>query len=121
MSKWMIRVLILVTGSVPYVYLAMNDDASNRSMIFYGAMVISLSALTLVSIKTKNIAIHIVGNLISFIISYFLVISHQTEKWSGYFKPFSAIGMVVFISCIVWIIQIIYISYRKVKQVRSVK
>lgn len=108
MDKKLMRILILLAYSIPYGYLAMNGDATSGTMIFYGLMIMGFSLLYKVIVKTREISLLIIGNILSFITSYFFTLRNLSSKeWSSYFKPFTPLGLLVLISIISFIIQIL--------------
>lgn len=111
MKNWIIRLLLLIGYCIPYAFLAMNGDASYGTMLFYGVMIICLTFLTRGIIRTKNIAIIFIGNILSYLSSYLFMLQEQTEKWSWYFKPFTAGGLLLTLSIIAFLLQWGYAVY----------
>ena len=107
MKQWIIKILLLAGYSVPYVFLAMNGDAEYGTMLFYGIMVLSLSVLCFLGNKTNHIFIMVFGNLCSALSSYCFLLHYQTEKWSWYFKPFTAGQLLVLITVVALVIQLL--------------
>lgn len=120
-KTWLVRVLLLSAYCVPYTFLAINGDATSGTMLFYGVMVAAFSLLCCASIKTNNIMIVIIGNIISFLSSYIAALSGNLEAKSGYFKPFTAQSLLITISAVVTVIQVITVAVYKVKSGDVVK
>ena len=117
MNKKLIKFLMLMAYCIPYGYLAINGDATSGTMIFYGFMIIGFGILCRTAIITHNIIILIIGNILSFVSSYFLILRKlPSEEWRWYFKPFTSVGLLVLITIIFFIIQIASINYSKDKK-----
>ena len=107
MNKKLIKFLMLMAYCIPYGYLAMNGDATSGTMIFYGFMIAGFGILCGTAIRTNNTIILIIGNILSFISSYFFILRKlQSEVWSWYFKPFTPAGLLALITIVSFIIQI---------------
>ncbi|KOC30901.1 hypothetical protein [Clostridium botulinum] len=113
MKKWIVRVLILIIYSFPYVYFGMYKDLTTASMVGYGLMLVALTILLIICEKTNNLVISILGNITSFVTSYILVSNLTCEKAGYYFKPFTAIGCCKFDTTVILIVQLITIAIIK--------
>ena len=102
-----IRALLLLGYCVPFVFLAMNEDATVGTLWFYLIMIIGFGALCYGSAKTKNSWIVVIGNILSFASSCIFAWNFQTPKWEYYFKPFLPNTLIIFETVIVFAIQII--------------
>lgn len=98
MKQILPKVLLLAAYCIPYAFLAMNGDARSGTMAFYGLMLLCLSLLQFLSVKTGNRSLMLPGNFCSFISSYVCMLLFQTEKWSWYFKPFTGAQLLIMIS-----------------------
>lgn len=117
MNKKLIKFLMLMAYCIPYGYLAMNGDATSGTMIFYGFMIAGFGTLCRTAIRTHNTIILIIGNILSFISSYFFILRKlQSEVWSWYFKPFTPVGLLVLITIVSFIIQIASIIIVKARK-----
>ena len=114
-KKWLIRILLLIAYCVPYAFLSINGDANSGTMIFYGVMVVVFALLCWSSIKTNNMAIVFIGNVLSFGSSYIVATFGDLEAKAWYFKPFTAKSLLVVISIVVTIIQINAVIVCKVR------
>ena len=102
-----IRALLLLGYCVPFVFLAMNEDATVGTLWFYLIMIIGFGALCYGSAKTKNSWIVVIGNNLSFASSCIFAWNFQTPKWEYYFKPFLPNQLIVFETVIALVIQIV--------------
>lgn len=107
MKKNFIRVLLLLGYCVPFVFLAMNEDATVGTLWFYLIMIIGFGILSYASAKTKNSWIVVIGNILSFTSSCIFAWNFQTPKWEYYFKPFLPNQLIVFETVIALVIQIV--------------
>ena len=114
-KTWLIRILLLSAYCVPYTFLAINGDATSGTMLFYGVMVAAFSLLCWGSVKTNNMMIVVIGNIISFLSSYIAVLSGDLEAMAWYFKPFIAQSLLITISVVVTVIQVITVVVYKAK------
>ena len=121
MKKWIIRLLLLVVFSFPYVYFSMYQDLINSSMIGYGLMIATLIFLIFICKKTHNLPVGALGNIISFIASYLLISCSTGEKWSYYFKPFTSVGLLIFVSIAIIILQLVVIGIIKSRKLNDTK
>ena len=113
------RVFLILGYSIPFVFLAMNEDATTGTLWFYLIMIIGLSLLCFASIKTKNPWIVVVGNVLSFASSCIFAWNFQTPKWEYYFKPFLPNQLIIFESVIAFLIQIIFVIHNARKTRRQ--
>ena len=111
MEKNITKALLILGYCLPFVFLAMNEDAATGTLWFYLIMIVGFSTLCLGSIKTKNTSIVLVGNILSFVSSCIFAWLFQTEKWEYYFKPFLPNQLIIFETIIVFLIQIIFVVY----------
>lgn len=118
MKKSFIKVLLLLGYCIPFVFLAMNEDALFGTLWFYLIMIIGFSVLCCGSAKTKSLWIVFVGNILSFVSSFIFSWNFQTEKWGYYFKPFSPNQLIVFETIIAVVIQIV-VAVRIIKRRRD--
>lgn len=119
MKKYLIRILLILGYCIPFVFLAMNEDAQKGTLWFYLVMIAGFFGLCYGCIKTKNGIIIPVGNVLSFISSCAFALLFHTEKWEYYFKPFLPNQLIIFETVIAVGIQII--MWRKEKKQGDVK
>ena len=103
-SKFM-KIFLLLMYCVPFVFLAMNEDAVYGTCWFYLVMIVAFLGLAYLSVKTKNILIMYIGNCLSFVSSCFFAWNFQTPKWEYYFKPFLPNQLIIFEMIIAVILQ----------------
>jgi len=114
-NKWVmnkiqiIRVLLLIAYCIPFSFFSVNEDATFGTMKLYGFMVIGFAFLCWVALKTKNIVILYIGNILSFISSYISAKLSGLESMGDYFKPFTSYDLIIVISVIAIIIQTIVV------------
>ena len=121
MQKNITKALLLLGYCLPFVFLAMNEDATAGTLWFYLIMIVGFGALCFGSIKTKNLLIVVVGNILSFVSSCIFAWLFQTEKWEYYFKPFLPNQLIILETIIVFFIQFIFVVYYSRKVTKAVK
>ena len=109
MKKNIVKIILLLFYCIPFVFLAMNEDATVGTLWFYLIMIIGFVILSYASAKTKNSWIVVVGNILSFISSCVFAWNFQTEKWEYYFKPFLPNKLIIFETVIASLIQIMVV------------
>ena len=109
MKKLITRISLISGYCIPFVFLAMNEDAVTGTLWFYLVMILGFGALCYSCVKTKNTIIVVLGNLVSFASSCIFAWLFQTEKWEYYFKPFLPNQLIVFETVIAFAIQIIVV------------
>ena len=114
MKNRTIRVILILLYCIPYVFLAMNEDALRGTLWFYLVMILSFSVLSYFCAKIKSPHIVAVGNILSFVSSCLFAWFFKTEKWEWYFKPFLPNQLIIFESLIILIIHIV-ILFKKNK------
>lgn len=121
MNKWLIRGLLLIGYGIPFAFLSMYGDVTYDTTLLYGLMIVGFSFLFFSAIKSKQFIAAILGNILSFITSFICVQQFytgiNTDKWSWYFKPFTATAMLVIISVLALLIQLAfaYFHWKKSK------
>jgi membrane associated rhomboid family serine protease len=107
MEKTLIKISLILGYCVPYVFLAMNEDAITGTPYFYFVMILCFSVLCFFSIKTNNKKIALSGNVLSFISSCVFALLFKTEKWEYYFKPFLPNQLIIFETVIILAVHLI--------------
>ena len=116
-KAWVVKILMLITYCVPFAFLAVNGDATSGTLLFYGVMVAGFVLLLCSALKTNNIAVLYLGNLLSFASSYTVAKLSGLEPMGHYFKPFTFHSLIVTISITAIIVQtIIVLIYAKKKR-----
>ena len=102
-----IMLLALVGYCIPFSFLGMYGDATFGSMWLYALTIIGYGFLCWFCIRYCSLTTLILGNVLSCGVSVVCVELFQTEKWAWYFKPFTAMNMVIVISVAAFIIQLV--------------
>ncbi len=105
----LIRILLLIAYCVPFAFLSVNGDATSGTMLFYGVMIAGFALLCWGAIKTNNVAILYIGNVISFAFSYAVAKLSGLEPMGHYFKPFTSYGLIIAISIVAIVIQTVIV------------
>ena len=108
-KTWLIRGVLLIAYCVPFAYLSVNGDAASGTMRFYGLMIAGFALLCWGALKTNNVAVLYVGNVLSFASSYAVAKLSGLEPMGYYFKPFTSYTLIVAISIAAVIIQTIIV------------
>lgn len=116
MNKKILKSLLLLGYLIPFVFLAMNEDATSGSLWFYLIMLLGFSVLCFASIKTENLWIVVVGNILSFVSSCIFAWLFQTEKWEYYFKPFLPNQLIIFETMFAFFVQIAFVVHHRRKK-----
>ena len=106
MKKSTLHILTVLGYCIPYAFLSMYADVTNRSMVMYAVMVAAMGMLCWGAIKLKSLSTLLAGNVLSCTVSLLCVMCFQTAAWTGYFKPLTAIQLAVVISIIALVIQL---------------
>lgn len=108
-KSWIIRLLLLIAYCVPFAFLSVNGDATSGTMLFYGVMIAGFALLCWGVLKTNNVAVLYIGNLLSFVSSYAVAKLSRLEPMGHYFKPFTSHSLIVAISIVAIIVQTIIV------------
>lgn len=112
-----IRVLLLIAYCVPFAFLSVNGDATSGTMLFYGVMITGFALLCWGALKTNNVSVLYIGNIMSFGSSYVVAKLTGLEPMGHYFKPFTSHSLIVAISIIAIVVQtIVVLIYAKKKR-----
>ena len=115
-KAWIIRILLLIAYCIPFAFLSVYGDAVSGTMLFYGIMAVGLALLCWASLRTGNIAVFYLGNILSLCSSYAAAGLWGLEPMGYYFKPFTAYFLMAAISVFVMIIQLIPIRIYSAKK-----
>lgn len=108
-KSWIIKALLLIAYCVPFAFLAVNGDATSGTMLFYGVMIAGFALLCWGVLKTNNVAVLYIGNVLSFVSSYAVAKLSGLEPMGHYFKPFTSYSLIVAISIIAIVVQTIIV------------
>lgn len=106
MNKWISRGLLLIGYGIPFAFLSMYGDASHDTMLLYGVMIAGFGLLSFGVIKTRQFIMVAVGNAFSVASSCLCMQLLYNRRWDGYFKPFTATGLLLVISMAAFLIQL---------------
>ena len=116
-KAWVIRALLLITYCIPFAFLSVNGDATSGTMLFYGVMIVGFALLCWGALKTNNVAVLYIGNILSFVSSSAVAKLSRLKPMGHYFKPFTSHSLIVAISIVVLIVHIIVtLGYRAKKK-----
>lgn len=104
-----LKIFLLLVYCVPFVFLAMNEDAVFGTCWFYLVMIVVFGVLAYLCVKTKNVLMLYVGNGLSFVSSCFFAWNFQTPKWEYYFKPFLPNQLIIFETIVAIVLQSIIV------------
>ena len=115
-KQWLIRACLLIAYCVPFAYLSVNGDVTSGTMLFYGVMIVGFALLCWGALKTDNVAVLYIGNVLSFASSNVAAKLFGLEQMGHYFKPFTSYSLIVIISVIAVVVQtILVLNYRAKK------
>ncbi|WP_215115698.1 hypothetical protein [Exiguobacterium sp. s80] len=101
MKRVKIGVMLLCFYAIPFVFLALFEDFKTGTLLGYGLMLVGMSSLAFVSQRVSHVGFVILGNLISFAVSYYALGSMGAETyWEGYFKPLTSGQLLILVSVV---------------------
>lgn len=119
---WIIKLMMLFLYCIPFAFLAINGDANSGTMSFYGLMIVSFILLCWIALKTRNISIIFIGNILSSVSSYVIAKLSGLKPLGEYFKPFTSYNLIIAVSVVSilihTIIVLIYLSKCKTKDIK---
>ena len=109
------QIIFLAVCAIPYAFLTMLGDFLLRGravppppMGFF-ATLLGLAAIfalySFIAVKAKLLPIMIAGNVLSYFISYWLILGYDAYAWEGFFKPFSP-----FVTLNIWTVVILVLQ-----------
>lgn len=120
-KKWAVRLGTLLASGCPYIFWGMYADAAYRSMKGYFPLLVWAALLVWLAVRTQNIPALLAGNLVSFLSSYWFTVHCQLEKWSWYFKPFTALGFLKAASAALLLAQAVLLWFFHARKNRAMK
>ena len=100
-----IRILLLAAYCIPYAFLCVNGNAASGTMLWYAVMAAAFALLYCAALRTRNIVVLYIGNIVSFGTSWVAAKLSGLEPMGYYFKPFTSHSLITVISVIVLMIQ----------------
>ena len=90
-KSWLIRALLLTAYCVPFAFFSVKGDITSGTMVYYGVMIVSFVILYRCALKTDNVPIIFIGNILSFISSYLTAKLSQLDpmEWYCVYIPLS--------------------------------
>lgn len=115
--KWLVRMLLLLAYCVPFAFLCVHGDAASGTMMFYGVMIAGFGVLCWGALKTENVVVLYIGNVLSFASSCAAAKLSGLEPMGHYFKPFTSHSLIVAVSLAAGIVHtiavLIFIAKKK--------
>lgn len=104
-NSFLLKILLLAVYCIPYSFLSVNGDGTSGTMLFYGVMIAAFVMLCILSIKTHNVGIIVIGSILSGVSSYMTASLSGLEPMGHYFKPFTSHGLITMVSIIALVVQ----------------
>ena len=111
MRAFLMKILPLAGYAVPYAFLCLYGDAMRGTLAFHLLSLVCLCVLA--RLLHRRIALLLAGNALSFLSSAFCLSLIQDERWTWYFKPFSAFGFMALLSAAVLALQLFIAVFRR--------
>ena len=117
----MMKALLLIGYCVPFAFLSVNADAASGTMLFYGIMLAGFALLCWGALKTNNVAVLYVGNVLSFVSSCAAAKLSGLEPMGHYFKPFTSHSLIAAISVAAFVVHTVIVLIYKAKKTANSK
>lgn len=124
MKKLVFGILIVCLYCFAYVYFAMYQDYTNRSLLGYLFMIIVTAILAFLGRFFSGYLPLLIGNIGSALVSYYFVSQMSGfEWWDGYFKPFTPYQITIINSILYLIPQIfaVILARKMINRVDKIK
>lgn len=102
-----VKFVLLAAYALPYPFLALWEDAAFGTLWCYGGMILALTLLGRFAVRRVLHWVMFAGNGLSFLLSLLCVRLFQTEKWLWYFKPLSAVQMVLVLIGVTFFLELL--------------
>ena len=89
-KSWLIRALLLIAYCMPFAFFSVKGDITSGTMLYYGVMIVSFVILYRCALKTDNVPIIFIGNILSFMSSYLTAKLSRLDPMEWYCKPFTS-------------------------------
>ena len=86
-KDWIIRVFLLTAYCVPFAFLSVNGDATSGTISFYGVMIAGFALLGFGALKTNNVAVLYIGNVLSLFLPVQLQNCLDWSRWDIISSP----------------------------------
>ena len=103
------KTLIFAACCIPYAFLSVFGDAACGTMAFYAIMIAASAIICYVSIRTRNILLLYIGNVTSCGVSLAATLLSDLNQMNWFFKPFTAVSLVITISAVIVVIHTIFV------------
>lgn len=104
MKRW----ILLAGYCIPYVYLAIWNDAVYGSILLYVVMAAAFLLLCRAAIKAHSLPVVLSGNLLSLVVSSLCLAVFGLHGVDVYFKPFTPWSLLLVISVVATSGQVLY-------------
>ena len=120
MKRLMKQIIFLAVCTVPYAFLTMLGDfllsrAGPPPPMGFFAALLGLAAIfalySFIAVKAKLLPIMIAGNVLSYFISYWLILGYDAYAWEGFFKPFSPFIVLNIHTAVFLLVQAVVVHY----------
>ena len=115
-KSWLIRALLLTAYCVPFAFFSVKGDITSGTMVYYGVMIVSFVILYRCALKTDNVPIIFIGNILSSSAASDVYKRQRLDPMEWYCKPFTSHSLIVAISVASLIIHAIIVWRRGRKQ-----
>ena len=106
-----IAIIAMLGYACPFVYVAMFLDYSSWSMAGYAIMLVVTPVLAVICSKAWGVKAVVLGNLLTFIVSYYFVGKMEdVARWGGYFTPLSPVQLLVFVRVCITLFQLFFVK-----------
>lgn len=112
----MLQTILLVVYSMPYIFLATVIDFYRGSILGYILALAILTGCCNQALKFHSMFLVVIGNIVSFLSSYYFMMQNHSERWGAFFKPWTQGGSTIFWTAIVIGVQLMTIYLWHVKQ-----
>lgn len=111
--KAIVGIIILLLYCFPFVYFSMHQDFVTGTMLGYLMMVAVSSLLAYFGTYFSHAVVIALGNILSAIVSYYLIRGMSGEWDSGYFKPLTPESLLFWVSFLNIIPQLLAMQLAK--------
>lgn len=109
------KAIVAMLGyACPFVFVAMFIDYSRwPPMVGFALMLVVTPILAVIISKAWGVKAVILGNILTFVVSYYFVGSMEdVDRWGSYFKPLTPVQMLVFVSVCLVLFQLVVVKIK---------